>query len=71
MVWLNGYGFPLDKGGLMFFADSIGAPAILTKMQALSVEDDAFKPAILLEMLAETGDRFIDIDTGGLKTGPS
>ena len=70
VVWLNGYGWPVDKGGLMFFADTIGAPAILMKMQALAAEDDAFSPAILLQTLAETGGRFIDIDTGGLKTSP-
>ena len=70
VVWLNGYGWPVDKGGLMFFADTIGAPAILMKMQALAAEDDAFSPATLLQTLAETGGRFIDIDTGGLKTSP-
>ena len=38
-------------------------------MQQLGDEDDAFSPAKLLETLAKSGERFVDIDTGGLKTG--
>ena len=28
VVWLNGYGWPADKGGPMFYADMVGAQAI-------------------------------------------
>jgi len=69
VIWLNGYGWPADKGGPMCYGDCIGAATILAKMQQLGDEDDAFSPAKLLETLAKSGERFVDIDTGGLKTG--
>ena len=69
VIWLNGYGWPADKGGPMCYGDRIGAATILAKMQQLGDEDDAFSPAKLLETLAKSGERFVDIDTGGLKTG--
>lgn len=69
VVWLNGYGWPADKGGLMYYADMVGAPAILAKMEELAAEDAEFSPAKTLRSLAENGGKFIDIDTGGLKTG--
>lgn len=68
VVWLNGYGWPVDKGGLMFFADQIGAPAILARMEELGAQDPAFAPADLLRELAKSGGKFTEIDTGGLKT---
>ena len=69
VVWLNGYGWPADKGGLMYYADKIGAPAILAKMEILAAEDASFAPADTLRQLAKNGGKFIEIDTGGLKTG--
>jgi 3-hydroxyacyl-CoA dehydrogenase len=69
VVWLNGYGWPADKGGLMFYADMVGAPAILAKMEQLGADDAAFAPAETLRRLARTGGKFTEIDTGGLKTG--
>lgn len=68
VVWLNGYGWPPDTGGPMFFGDMIGAPAILARMEALGKEDAAFAPAQTLRDLADSGGKFTDIDTGGLKT---
>ena len=29
VVWLNGYGWPADKGGPMFYGDMVGAQAVL------------------------------------------
>ena len=69
VIWLNGYGWPADKGGPLCYGDHIGAAAILAKMQQLGDDDDAFYPAKLLEKIVKSGERFIDIDTGGLKTG--
>ena len=68
VVWLNGYGWPADKGGPMWYADTVGAPAILARMEALAAEDPEFAPAELLKDLAATGGKFTEIDTGGLKT---
>ena len=68
VVWLNGYGWPADKGGPMFFADMVGAKAVLAKMEALGRDDSSFAPAHTLRRLAESGGMFTEIDTGGLKT---
>lgn len=68
VVWLNGYGWPADKGGPMFYGDMVGAKAVLAKMEALGKVDPAFAPAETLRKLAETGGKFSEIDTGGLKT---
>ena len=53
----------------MYYADMVGAPAILAKMEELAAEDANFSPAETLRDLAANGGKFIDIDTGGLKTG--
>jgi 3-hydroxyacyl-CoA dehydrogenase len=68
VVWLNGYGWPAHKGGPMFFADMVGAKAVLAKMEALGRDDSSFAPAHTLRRLAESGGKFTEIDTGGLKT---
>jgi 3-hydroxyacyl-CoA dehydrogenase len=68
VVWINGYGWPADKGGPMFFGDTVGAPAVLAKMEALAKDDPNCEPAALLCQLAATGGKFTEIDTGGLIT---
>ncbi|MHA6261881.1 3-hydroxyacyl-CoA dehydrogenase [Arenibacterium sp. CAU 1754] len=68
VVWLNGYGWPADKGGPMFYGDMVGAPAILARMEKLAAEDPAFEPAQTLRDLAALGGKFTEIETGGLKT---
>lgn len=68
VVWLNGYGWPGDKGGPMWFGDQVGAAKVLAKMEELAAEDDSFSPAPLLRELAANGGKFTEIDTGGLKT---
>ena len=35
LVWLNGYGLPTEKGGTIYFVNTIGADAILEKMKGL------------------------------------
>ena len=45
VVWLNGYGWPQDKGGPMYYGDSIGAAAVLQTMERLGDTDDRFAPA--------------------------
>ncbi len=68
VVWLNGYGWPADKGGPMFYGDMVGAQAVLDVMERLGEHDPEFAPADLLRDLARTGGKFTEIDTGGLKT---
>jgi 3-hydroxyacyl-CoA dehydrogenase len=67
VVWLNGYGWPADKGGPMFFGDMVGAKAVLARMEKLGAKDAAFAPAETLRKLASDGGKFTEIDTGGLK----
>ncbi|MEX0286134.1 MAG: 3-hydroxyacyl-CoA dehydrogenase, partial [Paracoccaceae bacterium] len=68
VVWLNGYGWPQDKGGPMFYGDMIGAARVLAVMERLAADDPAFAPAETLRELAANGGKFTEIDTGGLKT---
>ena len=68
VVWLNGYGWPADKGGPMFYGDMVGAQAVLDVMERLGAENPEFAPAQLLRDLAKNGGKFTEIDTGGLKT---
>ncbi|WP_246072343.1 3-hydroxyacyl-CoA dehydrogenase [Martelella lutilitoris] len=69
VIWLNGYGWPREKGGLMYFADMVGAPAVLARMERLGAEDPSCTPARALRTLAAGGGRFTELDFGGLKTG--
>jgi 3-hydroxyacyl-CoA dehydrogenase len=62
IVWINGYGWPLYRGGPMFYADLIGPDKVLAKMnefEATMGED--FKPAALLEKVVAEGKRFQDL----------
>ncbi|PLS20382.1 3-hydroxyacyl-CoA dehydrogenase [Neptunicoccus cionae] len=68
VVWINGYGWPADKGGPMFYGDMVGAKAVLAKMEELANEDPSCEPAALLRELAAEDGKFTDINTGGLKT---
>lgn len=68
VVWINGYGWPSDKGGPMFYGDTVGAAAVLAKMEELAKDDPSCEPAALLRELAANGGKFTEIDTGGLKT---
>jgi len=60
MVYLTGYGFPLYRGGPMFYADSVGLPNVLATIQQLAQgrHGEAWKPAPLLVKLATEGKGF-------------
>ena len=64
IVWLNGYGWPADKGGPMLYGDLVGAEAVLATMERLGAEDDRFAPSKTLKRLAKDGGRFIDVQPG-------
>ncbi|MEY4248374.1 MAG: hypothetical protein RJA87_7 [Pseudomonadota bacterium] len=62
IVWLNGYGWPLYRGGPMFYGDLIGLPKVLEKMKAFQAQmGDEFKPSALLEKLVAEGKGFKDL----------
>lgn len=60
IVWTNGYGFPLGKGGPMFWADSVGLEKIVERLEHWHNETgkDVYKPAKLLKDLAAAGKTF-------------
>ena len=67
LVYLNGYGFPADKGGPMAWADSQGVEAIEQRLKALQpIFGDHWQPAKLIEHLAASHKRFVDVREGQL-----
>ncbi len=60
MVYLTGYGFPLFRGGPMFYADTVGLPNVLMAIRrfAKGHHPEAWRPAPLLEKLAADGKAF-------------
>jgi 3-hydroxyacyl-CoA dehydrogenase len=64
IVWLNGYGWPADKGGPMLYGDMIGAGAVLATMERLGARDERFAPARTLRQLAAEGGRFTEVQPG-------
>jgi 3-hydroxyacyl-CoA dehydrogenase len=62
MVYLTGYGFPVYRGGPMFYADEVGAYNVVAAMKRFAANphgDPAFwTPAPLLASLASEGKRF-------------
>ncbi len=59
IVWVSGYGWPVYRGGPMFYADTIGLEAVLDKLKEFEARFGAdFKPAPLLEKLAAEGGSF-------------
>jgi 3-hydroxyacyl-CoA dehydrogenase len=52
IVWINGYGWPVYRGGPMFYADLIGNDKVLARMKEFEGTMGAdFKPAPLLEKI--------------------
>ncbi len=61
-VWLYGYGFPRQRGGPMFYADSVGLKQVYDAISLLYDEHgDWLEPAPLLKELAEAGKGFGDL----------
>jgi 3-hydroxyacyl-CoA dehydrogenase len=62
MIYLNGYGFPLFRGGPMLYADTVGLPKVARSMQRFAENRQAnpefWQPASLLAKLAAEGKTF-------------
>ena len=59
IVWINGYGWPVYRGGPMFYADTLGPGIVLAKLKDYQAKHgDAFKPAALLEKIVAEGKGF-------------
>jgi len=61
IVYLNGYGFPLHRGGPMLYADIVGLPNVVRSLRRFAAEpgaDASWQPAPLLLRLADEGKSF-------------
>ncbi|MBV8091378.1 MAG: enoyl-CoA hydratase/isomerase family protein, partial [Alphaproteobacteria bacterium] len=60
VIWVYGYGWPVWRGGPMYYADQLGLAHIRDRLMlyAESSRDDTLKPAPLLQRLAEQGRGF-------------
>jgi 3-hydroxyacyl-CoA dehydrogenase len=62
IVWINGYGWPVYRGGPMFYGEQVGLSHVLERLRAYEAEFGAdFKPAALLERLVAEGKGFRDL----------
>ena len=62
IVWINGYGFPRWRGGIMHWADRVGLDNILAAIERFGENQDYWEPAPLLRRLAADGKGFGDLD---------
>ena len=62
-MWINGFGFPRYRGGLMYWADTtIGVKKIYeTLCEFYEKHGGHWKPAKLIEDLANSGKSFADV----------
>ena len=61
VCYLNGYGFPLHRGGPMLYADTVGLPNVVRALRRFAAEpgaDASWQPAPLLVRLADEGKTF-------------
>jgi len=62
VVWVNGYGWPVYRGGPMFYGDQVGADKVLAKMREFETQmGDVFKPSALLEKQVDGGKKIADV----------
>jgi 3-hydroxyacyl-CoA dehydrogenase len=60
VVWLNGYGWPVYRGGPMFYADTVGLDTVVKKLKEYGPRMGAnFKISPLLEKMATEGKKFV------------
>ena len=62
VVYINGYGFPIWRGGPMHHANAMGLDKVVEKLNKYheSTGNDVYKPSKLLVKLAESGKRLGD-----------
>jgi 3-hydroxyacyl-CoA dehydrogenase len=61
ITWINGYGFPVYRGGPMFYGDTVGLATVVAKLKEYgALMGPNFKMSPLLERLAAEGKKFSD-----------
>jgi 3-hydroxyacyl-CoA dehydrogenase len=63
VIWLYGYGWPIYRGGPMFYADQVGLKQIADRLSfyAKETDDPSLEPAPLLARLAAEGKTFASL----------
>jgi 3-hydroxyacyl-CoA dehydrogenase len=63
VIWVYGYGWPVYRGGPMYYADSVGLAHVRDRLAhyAAQSNDDRLKPAPLLARLAAEGKGFASL----------
>jgi 3-hydroxyacyl-CoA dehydrogenase len=62
IVWINGYGWPVYRGGPMFHGDQLGLRHVRDRLEHYEAQRGPdFKPAALLERLVAEGKSFRDL----------
>jgi 3-hydroxyacyl-CoA dehydrogenase len=66
VIWIYGYGFPIWRGGPMFYADTAGLGVVRDRLAALAKTsgDKRHEPAPLLARLANEGATFASLAQG-------
>jgi 3-hydroxyacyl-CoA dehydrogenase len=63
VIYCYGFGFPRHRGGPLFYADTIGLPTVLARIDAYAARlGDHWRPAPLLQQLAAEGRAFYGDD---------
>ncbi len=67
VVWLYGYGWPIYRGGPMFYADLVGLKTVADRLSyyAKATNDPSLEPTPLLKRLADEGKTFASLAKGG------
>jgi 3-hydroxyacyl-CoA dehydrogenase len=67
VIWLYGYGWPIYRGGPMFYADQVGLKHIADRLSyyAKATNDPSLQPAALLKRLADEGKTFASLAKAG------
>ena len=59
VIWENGYGWPVYRGGPMWWGDHVGLDKVLAKMKEFQAQmGDVYKPSALLETMVADGKKF-------------
>src|SRR6516165_1034768 len=63
VIYINGYGFPVYRGGPMWYADTVGLKKVYDRVSEFHQQHGYWwEPAPLLKKLAEEGKKFADFD---------
>src|SRR5271155_3736953 len=63
IIYINGYGFPVYRGGPMWYADTVGLKKVYDRVREFEQQlGELWEPAPLLKQLAEQGKTFADFN---------